>query len=67
MALLLLGSKAGSGDYLQCYQKALKSILDGLSDEDKSKYRVQAKRLTEEKLLPRQQIQYVHNHYLPRR
>jgi hypothetical protein len=67
MALSMSDSKAGSPDYLQCYQKALKTILDGLSDDDKSKYRAQAKKLTEETLLPRQQIRYVHAHHLFRR
>ena len=40
--------------------------MDGLSEEDKAKYRAQAKRLTDGKILPRQQMQYVLAHHLPR-
>ena len=63
---LLTSSKAGVGDYLTCYQRALKSLLDSLSEEDKSKYRVQAKKLTNANLLPWQQMQYVLAYYSPR-
>lgn len=63
---LSTSSKAGVGDYLACYQRALKSLLDSLSEEDKSKYRAQAKKLTDANLLPRQQMQYVLAYYLPR-
>jgi hypothetical protein len=67
MALSMSEKRSGSPEYLRCYQKALKTIVDGLSDDDKAKYRAQAKKLTEEVLLPRQQIRYVHAHHLPRR
>jgi hypothetical protein len=66
MALSLSHSMPGSSEYLQCYQKAVKIIVDGLSNADKSKYRVEAKKLTKERLLPQPQIWYVHTHHLPR-
>ena len=59
---LSTSSKAGVVDYLACYQRALKSLLNSLSEEDKSKYRVQAKTLTNANPLP----QYVLAHHLPR-
>jgi hypothetical protein len=55
MALLLSDSKAGSTDYLKCYQKALKMVEDRMSKEMKAMYRVQAKKWTDDKPPPQQQ------------
>ena len=54
-ALLLSGQRAGSPEYLKCYRQALKTIEDGLSEEAKAMYRVEAKKWTEEKPPFRQQ------------
>jgi hypothetical protein len=64
MALSLSDSKAGSTDYLKCYRKALKIVVEGFTDETKAKYHVLAKRWTEDKPPPRQQRWYVHSHQL---
>jgi hypothetical protein len=63
MALSLSDSKAGSTEYLKCYRKALKTFEDGISDETKANYRAQAKKWTEEKPTPRQQLRYAHSHH----
>jgi hypothetical protein len=55
MALSLSDSKAGSTDYLKCYRKALKIVEDGMSEEMKATFRVQAKKWTDDKPPPRQQ------------
>ncbi|KAH9170156.1 hypothetical protein EDB89DRAFT_1908025 [Lactarius sanguifluus] len=55
MTLSLSDSKGGSDKYLACYQKALKIVQDGLSQETKEKYRVQAKKWMEDILPPWQQ------------
>jgi hypothetical protein len=55
MALLLSDAKAGSTDYIKCYRKALKIFEDGMSEEMKAMYRVQAKKWTDDKPPPRQQ------------
>jgi hypothetical protein len=55
MALSLSDAKAGSTDYIKCYQKALKIFEDGMSEEMKAMYRVQAKKWTDDKPPPRQQ------------
>ncbi|KAF8269147.1 hypothetical protein EI94DRAFT_1699718 [Lactarius quietus] len=55
MALSMSDSKAGSAEYLRCYQKALKTVLGGLTEEVISKYKAQAKRWTEDRPPPWQQ------------
>ncbi|KAH9015212.1 hypothetical protein EDB84DRAFT_1567794 [Lactarius hengduanensis] len=55
MTLSLSDSKGGSDKYLACYQKALKIVQAGLSQETKEKYRAQAKKWTEDIPPPRQQ------------
>ena len=64
MALELSGEKAGSSKYLSCYQKALKSVKERLSDETKVKYRAEVRKWTEDVLPPWQQRQYIHTHPL---
>jgi hypothetical protein len=63
MALSLSGARAGSGEYLSCYRKALKTLEVGLTEETKAKYTAQAKKWTEDKPSPRQQHRYVHTHH----
>ncbi|KAH9035545.1 hypothetical protein EDB85DRAFT_1889308 [Lactarius pseudohatsudake] len=55
MTLSLSDSKGGSDKYLACYQKALKIVQAGLSQETKEKYRAQAKKWTEDIPPPWQQ------------
>ncbi|KAH9009917.1 hypothetical protein EDB83DRAFT_2530998 [Lactarius deliciosus] len=55
MTLSLSDSKGGSDKYLACYQKALKILQEGLSQETKEKYRAQAKKWTEDIPPPQQQ------------
>ncbi|KAF8266489.1 hypothetical protein EI94DRAFT_1803004 [Lactarius quietus] len=62
MALSMSDSKAGSAEYLGCYQKALKTVLGGLTEEVISKYKAQAKRWTEDRLSPRQQHRMMEKH-----
>jgi hypothetical protein len=63
MALSLSDSKAGSTDYLKCYRKALKIVVEGFTDETKAKYHTLAKRWTEDKPPPWQQWRYVCSHH----
>jgi hypothetical protein len=67
MALSMSNSAAGSAEYLGCYQKALKTILGGLTEGAIAKYKVQAKRWTEDKPPPWQQHRYVYTYDLHRR
>ncbi|KAF8262217.1 hypothetical protein EI94DRAFT_1704942 [Lactarius quietus] len=62
MALSMSDSKAGSAEYLGCYQKALKTVLGGLTEEAISKYKAQAKRWTEDRLPPQQQRRMMEKH-----
>ncbi|KAF8260219.1 hypothetical protein EI94DRAFT_1811974 [Lactarius quietus] len=55
-------SKAGSAEYLRCYQKALKTVLGGLTEEAISKYKAQAKRWTEDRPPPWQQHWMMEKH-----
>ncbi len=64
MALELSGEKARSPKYLSCYQKALKTVKDKLSEATRAKYRAEAKKWTEDMPPPRQQRQYAHTPHL---
>ncbi|KAF8262443.1 hypothetical protein EI94DRAFT_1704760 [Lactarius quietus] len=59
MAAEMSGCKAGSPAYLRCYKKALKIIEDRMDDDDKVKYQADAKKWTEHKLPPRQQLRQI--------
>ncbi|KAF8259614.1 hypothetical protein EI94DRAFT_1813057 [Lactarius quietus] len=62
MALSMSDSKAGSAEYLGFYQKALKTVLGGLTEEAISKYKAQAKRWTEDRPPPWQQRRMMEKH-----
>ncbi|KAF8261803.1 hypothetical protein EI94DRAFT_1809719 [Lactarius quietus] len=62
MALSMSDSKAGSAEYLRCYQKVLKTVLGGLTEEAISKYKAQAKRWTEDRPPPWQQHRIMEKH-----
>ncbi|KAF8270239.1 hypothetical protein EI94DRAFT_1798298 [Lactarius quietus] len=55
-------SAAGLAEYIGCYQKAVKTIFGGLTEEEITKYKAQAKRWTEDKPPPRQQCQMLQKH-----
>jgi hypothetical protein len=58
MATEMSESKPGSGAYLGCYRRAIKTIEEGLDEETRQKYRAQAKKWSEQKPPPRQQQRY---------
>ncbi|KAF8264606.1 hypothetical protein EI94DRAFT_1805643 [Lactarius quietus] len=62
MALSMSNSAAGLAEYLGCYQKAVKTIFGGLTEEEITKYKAQAKRWTEDKPPPRQQHRMLEKH-----
>ncbi|KAF8256753.1 hypothetical protein EI94DRAFT_1710295 [Lactarius quietus] len=62
IALSRSNSAAGSAEYLGCYQKAVKTIFSGLTEEEITKYKAQAKRWTEVKPLPQQQCWMLEKH-----
>ncbi|KAF8267234.1 hypothetical protein EI94DRAFT_1801942 [Lactarius quietus] len=62
MALSMSNSAAGLAEYLGCYQKAVKTIFGGLTEEEITKYKAQAKRWTEDKPPPRQQRRMLEKH-----
>ena len=66
MALTMSDSAAGLAEYLGCYQKALKTILGGLTEGAIAKYKAQVKRWTEDKPPPQQQCLYVYTYDLHR-
>ena len=56
LAAEMSGSKAGSPAYLAYYKKAVKTIKDGLDEDTRVKYRAEAKKWTEHRLPPREQM-----------
>ncbi|KAF8266975.1 hypothetical protein EI94DRAFT_1802293 [Lactarius quietus] len=62
MALSMSNSAAGSAEYLGCYQKAVKTIFGGLTEEEITKYKAQAKRWTKDNPPPRQQRRMLEKH-----
>jgi hypothetical protein len=49
-------SKPGSPAYLACYKKAFKTIKDGLDRDTIVKYQAEAKKWTEHRPPPREQM-----------
>jgi hypothetical protein len=60
MAIKASDSKAGLVPYLSCYKKGIKIINEGLDEETRVKYRVEAKKWTKQKPPPWQQQWYVY-------
>lgn len=60
------GSKAGSQAYLACYKPALKELEEGLTEDQRIRYRGEAIKWTEEKPPRSEQYRYVYTNYSSR-
>ena len=56
LAAEMSGSKAGLPAYLAYYEKAFKTIKDGLDKDTRVKYQAEAKKWTEHRPPPREQM-----------
>ena len=57
LAAEMSGSKAGLPAYLAYYEKAFKTVKDGLDKDTRVKYQAEAKKWTEHRPPPREQMQ----------
>jgi hypothetical protein len=59
LSIKLSQGKPGSSAYLQAYKKARNEVEQNLTDNERQRYKVMAKKWTERKLPPMMQQRYV--------